>query len=46
MQLILDDIESASRIAGRKMAVIMSSSNIGRDVFAAVLNGERFQTST
>jgi threonine dehydratase len=33
--------QEGSRIAGRKVAVILSGGNIDRDVFAAVLNDER-----
>jgi len=34
-------VREKTRIAGRKVAVILSGGNIDRDVFAAVLNDER-----
>lgn len=38
--------QEASRTAGRKIAAVVSGGNIDRDVFAAVLRGERFQTGS
>ena len=35
-------LQEASKIKGRKVAVIASGGNVDRDVFAAVLKGETF----
>ncbi len=35
----------ARRIAGQKIAVVVSGGNVDRDIFTAVLNGEKFQAS-